>query len=322
MKIVNNLKKMFFLLCIPFASIMIAEQENIAEKYSKTSRTTPYTCPNVMFVENKNKEGRVLKQYENPETAVHEAACAEILEGMGINTNHVTIVPAGHPSTRNLTKLTTTIHTIVPGKEVAEINDRPVLDVSEGLTADHTLSSIAKDNRLAPMVAVDTYLDDPDRNVYNIFFDEETDQFYSIDKGNAFYSLYRMPNDSKSFSPDYYGVLATHTNQFLEGLQSTSLSLEEIIALKAVKKSLCKVMDEYPPLTLQEKWIETAQKAHYEYTPAKQEHMLKFFEHNFRENCSVVTQLDKLTKSSHKLSLNNFRCVLQGMKGKIYENFI
>lgn len=319
---IYNIKKLLLIVFVPFFAFAIGGQDATANRYSKTNRAaTGQYVDRILFVEDENKKEFVIKKQTNSEGAIHEAVCAEILERSGINTNHVEIFPAGHSPIKDFDSFVTTVHSLAPGEEIAKIEDMQDFSIGLGLSSKSTLKSIIK-YECGDLVAANIYLDDGDSHGYNNFFDKETNQFCTIDKGHAFLSLREVPNDSDASlslreDPDAHSyrwyVSATRTHRFLANLKKEELSLPQIQALAKVNNKLQEIMIEYPPAAIQEKLIETAEKIHYRYAPEKQEYMGRFLQHNFDENCEVVMQLDRLTGpyASNKLFLDNFCHKLQ-----------
>lgn len=290
-----KLKQLSFFISILCINSIVAEQENSTE-YFKTQRIPRYSYSKVMFVKNNNDEEFVIKKHSDAETAIHEAACADILESVGVNTNRVKILPAHHPSIQKFTdytNYTTTVHNVVPGIEIGRIKEMDEINIQPGLTKEETLKNIAQDKRLAPIVAANTYLDDRDGHNFNILFDKETNQFYTIDKEYAFSYFY----GSSFCDPATLEYLsATQTGEFLSTLTKKQLSPEETKALKRMNKTLKKLIIQYPPKTLHDKWMSKAKEIDYEYSPEKKEYMSKFLEHNFNENKRISYQLNLLIK--------------------------
>jgi hypothetical protein len=126
---------------------------------------------------------------------VIEALGSHIAELAHIQTNMIKIIPA-HSDCKNLffPELPATLHTFMPGKTLHDapapykkmaLNQRCKAGKGCGLTL-NLIKNMAQHRDLPKIMALDTFIGNNNRHYGNLLYDDEKNQFYSIDYGSAF----------------------------------------------------------------------------------------------------------------------------------------
>ncbi len=125
---------------------------------------------------------------------VFEMLNAYIAEIVEIPAHRVRILPMGIPFPgKFVAKKTATIHTLVPGCQVKQLQGGPYYDVdikqyNHPLVSKYkmglnrkVIADMALHSDLPLIVALDTFIGNRDRNPNNYFYDQSSDRFYAID---------------------------------------------------------------------------------------------------------------------------------------------
>ena len=151
----------------------------------------------VIIVEDQlHKKIYCVKQYCESDRiflSLKEVLMSAIAESANVPVNRVRLIPAKifFPG-KFYKKRMATLHTFTPGKSLQSIN-YPKVDIQQfnkrrkvfGLTRD-VINHMSLSPNLAQIVAFDTFTGSKNRSRVNVFFDEESNDFYGIDLKKAF----------------------------------------------------------------------------------------------------------------------------------------
>jgi hypothetical protein len=248
------------------------------------------------YVTDTNNKKFILK-YSRPHLAITDALGTKMGEKV-CNINRIKIFPPHDASISSVDRnpdKTKTLHICVPGKEVREVirdhqkkNTEHLICKNEfsiqyGLRNKETLETLTKHKDLAPIVALDIYVNNYDRHNGNIFYDEQSNHFYAIDMNTAFDGGY---------------PLSTSTCCFVKQLNKQQLSQQEKQALMSVNKALHDLSSQYPPEKVCQLRTNLAEKAHHVYTTKNQEIFRNFVEDNFYNVKCLQGLLDDITSEN------------------------
>src|SRR5579863_4095121 len=195
------LQSLFFGIQLCVASFIFAAEKtpSAPEAFFSGPLKTTETGWKVDRVTDTNNNKFILKYHWHP-TAIREAVSTEIGKDV-CNINRIKIFPPHDASISSVDRMPNdikTLHIYVPGKEVGEvINDhrrkntehhicKNEFSIEYGLKDKETLEILTKHKDLAPIVALDIYVNNHDRHNGNIFYDEQSNHFYAIDMDRAF----------------------------------------------------------------------------------------------------------------------------------------
>lgn len=265
----------------------------------------------------------------NSEPSIHEMLGAKIGLAAHININDVTIFPAYDTSLQSVDvypNTTKTLHTLVPGKEVANSSMPYRIDICSALTSYENLISLTYHKNLCEIAALDIFTSNIDRHNGNLFFDAKTNQFYAIDMDWMLNDIYQISNNDKNismsmlikdliysthrnpFGPFECQLLATRVYNFIKNIDPKKLSAKEIEALKEVKLTLQKLQAAYPPQKLYAEWMNIAQQAQYTYSSKKQQCIRYIIAYNHREITKICAYIDYI------LSDHSYTSYIQTLK--------
>jgi hypothetical protein len=224
----------------------------------------------------------VLKCNVSAEGAIHEALGAYIGSSVGIHINKVKIIPPYVPCVgRKDPSLIATLHTCVPGVEVANIPTMNTnIDIYNGLVEDKNLACLCEHDELCDIVALDIFLDNFDRHNYNLFFDQKNKHFHAIDMDMIFSNVSHicLGNESLSILDAsmndllFHDSIATDAEKFLERFpKKRKLSPKEVRALKRIAATLTNLVNTFPPKKIYNVWMKCANDARYVYTENKKQ---------------------------------------------------
>ena len=266
---------------------------------NKDTNTPFFTAPlkttnkrgRVDFVEDADGKKFILKyNTRGVEYAIHDTLGATVGQSVGVNINSVKIFPPQDTSISSVDRFPTmvkTLHTHVPGEQVCNIETmQKDIYIQGGLTHMDNLNSITKNKKLRKKAALDTYLDNWDGHIVNLFYDKDNDQFYAIDMDMIFCR-------NKDF------LLSSGARRFLKFRKKyAQFSVEEKQALASVNKNLEKLTSEYPPEKLYDKRTEIAKEAHHTYNASEQEKFRTLIEHNFKETKRLQVLLNNIVNDT------------------------
>lgn len=258
-----------------------------------------------IFLKDHNQQTFVFKMYRSTENAIHEALGSYIGTSVGIRINKVRIIPAKMPFVgKDATcKYAATLHTCVPGVEIAQIDNMPYsVDIYGGLKSVDNLKSLIHNGDLCDIVALDIFLNNFDRHSGNYLFDQKTDHYYAIDMDHIFYAARTVPNMIDEEACDipqalagiFQNNVASNAYWFLKRLTREELSDEEVTALKRVASTLKILLSTYPPQKLFDAWMWQAQQADYIYTDAKKGYIRTMIHYNTYYSHWVVERINSL----------------------------
>lgn len=260
--------------------------------------------------------------YPTPEPSIHETLGAKIGMTAGININNVKLIPAYDSSLQSVDthpQLPKTLHTVVPGKEVANSNIPYTVDIYGALDCKKNLGSLTHHKDLCTIAALDIFTSNRDRHNGNLFIDSKTNRFYAIDMDWIFNQIYNFPNDQHDKNKTAYScltdfmqpfqhkpfscyVIATEVHKFLQNIDPKKLSHQEIEALKEVNATLQKLTSMYPQKKLFNEWMNIAEQAHYTYSAQKQQYIRYLIAYNYREISKVDAQINRIVSDHSILS--------------------
>lgn len=302
----KNTNPLLFLLSSLLVGAIVASDEykktapTSVSELRRTGRTAICSPNKIIFVENEQKEQFVIKKIWDEKEAIHETAGATVLQSLGINTPITKIIPAGDDRIQKLFNGIVILQEVAPGKEIGEIKKEDEsfcsLDIDMAITQARHLKAIAYCKKLAPIVAANIFLDDPDAHSYNIFYDKDTDDFHVIDKGCSFCSLYYFKDRSTEMNIFFARrLLATRVHVFLKDIEKEKISEDEREALIIVNNTLEQCLSSYSSSSLTNLWIETAKAANYTYSPSQKQYIKDLFKDNRKETKRVCRELNRLT---------------------------
>jgi hypothetical protein len=257
----------------------------------------------VLFLQDADQKEFILKSHYGDHGPVREKLGTKIAKSAHINVNDVEIFPRG---IEGFSSIPTTLHTRVPGIQVSDIFELyRTVRIKEGLAKKCNLESIVKHPKLAPIVAVNLFINNPDCHNGNLFFDNQSQEFHLIDLNHAFdcYSSAFVCHTDPAYilPPD---LLATQACDFLENLKEKDLSPEKIHALSSVAKTLEKLIIQYHPTQLCNDWRNVLQKNRF-YDEVEQERTDIMLEYNYHENKRLLSQLKTIIEDYHKTKRNS-----------------
>ncbi len=260
----------------------------------------------------------------SPEPCIHEMLGAKIGLAVNININDVTIFPAHDTSLQSVDShphLVKTLHTVVPGKEVADCTMPYNLDLCGALTSTRNLHSLTFHKDLCEIAALDIFTSNMDRHNYNLSFDTTKNEYHAFDMDYSFYNIYFIPNtDNISYIPRNFTTfvqlckkplslfLATNVYNFLKEIDQKQLSHQEIEALKIINTTLEKLQIAYPPAKLYAEWMHIAHQAHYTYSIQKQQCIRYLIAYNHLEISKIRAQINRI------ISDNSYTSQIQQLK--------
>lgn len=286
---------------------------------------------NVFLVQDAHNKQFILKyntkinaSAPTPEPSIHEMLGAKIGLAVNININDVTIFPAHDTSLQSVDShphLVKTLHTVVPGKEVADCTMAYNLDLCSALTSKNNLHSLTFHKDLCEIAALDIFTSNMDRHNYNISFDTTKNEYHAFDMDYSFYDVYYIPNtDNIPYIPRNLTTfiqlckkplslfLATRVYNFLKEIDQKQLSYGEIEALKIINATLEKLQAAFPPKKLYAEWMNIAQQARYTYSNQKKQCIRYLIAYNHLEITKIRAELNRI------ISDNSYTSQMQQLK--------
>lgn len=267
----------------------------------------------ISFFKDDAQQHYLLKVNPNSEAAIHETLASHIASSVLIPVNKVKIIPA-HTQLFNNDSIAT-LHTVVPGKEVATFDGMNYeVFIVGGLTR-NSFSSLKKHPQLIGILALDIFVDNYDRHNFNLFFDEATGTFYAIDLDIAFSKALitkKTINEILAYShgqPTWYNkasVLAEEVQRlysnnlaeqayiFIASLNKEELSTEDYGVLTKLRDALQLLRTHYKPRNVYALWMHYAQQAEYTYCIQKKAYIASLIAYNHYRVFQLIKLLDKL----------------------------
>jgi len=276
----------------------------------------------IRFFIDANGNHFVMKYQKNAQTAIHDTLGARIANDLKIPSNQVILLPTGSLFMGETLKHPTTIHTHAPGKAINTITMPYYINIKNGLSIPKNLDSITKNKTLGDFVAFNLVFNRNDTQPDNIFYEQKTDQFYTIDFGNIFHTVLKIPNENNDlYSP--YGdnqdirdrvypkptihdnspfwnsnMQASEAREFIQTLKNTFILSLEVDALERLNTKLQEIITKYPAEKIYDEWMKIAQEAHYEYSPQKKECIKVMLKYTLDECKQLHEEIDTLIKES------------------------
>lgn len=210
----------------------------------------------VFFIEDANENPYIVKQDRSFSSkhqifVVLEKLAAYIADKIGISSQKVEILPAGvcFPG-KAIAKRPASIHTCMPGVTIRELTKGPFSHISikqggnpkESLKYlginEKVIKSMSEHEDLPPIVALDTFTGNRDRNQGNLIYDELNNKFYSIDMG-VIYDVLREDRVP----------IAMLACKNIESMihETVSFTQKELCALDHYRSVLLKLLENFPP---------------------------------------------------------------------------
>lgn len=249
----------------------------------------------VVFLEDSKQQKFVFKCYGNDqkEEAVCEYLGSFIGASVDVPINKIKIVLGGEFLARleNGTSLAT-LHTYVPGKELCKWYETAPNDIilKGGLISERHLKCLSLSDDLCDIMALDIFLNNPDRHHENCFFDEATGRYYAIDMGDIFLAVRKIKNIESVLSDEIgealagmvaqENIVALNTYNFLNSLDLSHIPDKQKRALKRVGFMLKNLIVLYSPEIILNMWLPIAHAIGYDYADYKKMYLKMLLERN------------------------------------------
>lgn len=216
----------------------------------------------------------ILKQINNPSCdeqflLVNDAIASTMGISNGIYVNEVAFIPYNVGSTIKMyPERAATLHALVPGNDLAfalpallsgnfTLHQRVVhpnslwqkkfsLEVhQQGLTKT-IIENMAAHKNLPPIVALDTLVGNSDRSLPNIFYDQQSNQFYGIDQAAAFAKLlplFATDRLKELVFADYFCARPLNVMHGLRAYRNTLFQLQENVKPAMIVEEMKKLAD-------------------------------------------------------------------------------
>ncbi len=239
----------------------------------------------IVFLEDNTHKKFVLKCYDDnqQEEAISESIGSFIGGSIGVPVHTTSIMMSG-PLLAEISNGTSlaTLHECVPGRQLGkwfEVVEHDIV-LKGGVLSERHLNSLAINDDLCDIVALDIFLNNKDRHHENCFFDESTSRYYGIDMGDIFLEVQKIPNIEKDISPQQIKmflilifekkIVALNTYCFLQTIDAKNLSSQQKKALQRLSDTLEHLVAAYSIDSLFNLWMSKSQEIDYVYTKYKQ----------------------------------------------------
>lgn len=219
---------------------------------------------------------KIYRQYEEP-IAIKEAIGSHIGASAGISVEKVKIILARKHPERISAGCIATLHRYMPGAEVCLTNAQSFY-IKNTLANKDGIDAAVYSQDLADIIALDLFINHPERTLLNYLFDEKTGRYHAINQGQSFSSAMSMPHLSFLFLSN----LDTISDADKKGLLRVNKRLKQLLEL-------------YPVETLHNLWMEKAQEADVHYSDFKKQKIKNKISKLNTEVKKLVTLIDKLT---------------------------
>lgn len=240
------------------------------------SKTGNHPRGNIELVKDTTNQLFVIKTHIKADSIIKELIGAIIAAEVNASFNKAQLLDDHYYPQKKAGKHRRTLHTRVPGKHVAETYEDCdfCLRLKELFNHRANLFEIMTYSfDIPPIVAIDLFLANPDRNNQNIFFDNE--HFYGIDM-NSIYSL-----SPKAIFAICYKIK--------HKIKTDSFEPDKIQALQHFYCTLQKLIDFFPPQKIIQLWYELAKKVRKKY---RQKEKIKL-EKQIKETYAVIKEFVK-----------------------------
>ena len=246
----------------------------------------------VFIVSDNNNINFVLKFQDNPLRGILDAFGAEVGKNK-VDMNQVQIFPPHYFHNKltlfskhnligtNLHKYTSTLHTYI------ENDVNKVSPIYKAINNNYQLYMAYLYKNLAPMIALNIYVNNVDCRDTNILFNSKENKYYLIDMDRCFIQILFPYNNFKTIEYD----LAQNTS---EHLKNTILAPHHIEALTCVNTTLGELIQQYPPQSLLELFTKIAQEAEERCDDKNQQEILAEFETYYEKNKLLHSQINTL----------------------------
>lgn len=209
----------------------------------------------VFFIKDGEDNHYIIKQKKRDSLVsqfrvVFEMLSAYIAETLEIPAHRVRILPMGtfFPG-KFVAEKTATIHTLAPGCQVSQLQDRPYCDIdikqyNYPLVSKHkmglnrkVIADMALHSDLPLIVALDTFIGNRDRNLNNYFYDRNSDRFYAINMDEICDTCDGGKFVSRLACSRVESMLKNHE----------IFNRDEIKGLQCYQATLKKLVDNFPP---------------------------------------------------------------------------
>ena len=292
------MKKFYVTQCILIGLLTISlSSSGMDNQLTKINFQAPLTQrwnlqEKVFIVSDNNNINFVLKFQDNPLRGILDAFGAEVGKNK-VDMNQVQIFPPHYfhnkllispqnPIKTNLLKYTSTLHTYI------ENDVKKVSPIYKAINNNYQLYMASNYKNLAPMIALNIYVNNVDCRDANILFNSKEDKYYLIDMDCCFIQiLYPYDNKFKEIEYD----LAQNTS---ESLKYMALAPHHIEALTCVNTTLGELIQQYPPQSLLELFTKIAQEAEERCDDKNQQEILAEFETYYEKNKLLHSQINTL----------------------------
>jgi len=223
----------------------------------------------VIIVEDQlHKKKYCVKQYCESDKiflSLKEVLISGIAESANVPVNRVRLIPAEifFPGKFYKERMAT-LHIFTPGKSLASLN-YPEIDIQQfnkerrvfGVTR-NVINYMSLSPNLAQIVAFDTFTGSKNRSRVNVFFDEESNDFYGIDLKKAFlknlghsaYKNIKKMDAEKKFTSRQIAALRIYRDTLKELIaknppSDTCKKLDALIKTAQLKRQMCFFGDKY-----------------------------------------------------------------------------
>jgi len=198
--------------------------------------------------------------------SLKEVLISGIAESANVPVNLVRLIPAEiFFSGKCYKKRMATLHTFTPGRSLRGSGHYPGVDIKQfgglrrlvGITKS-IINHMSLSPNLAKIVALDTFTGSTNHSRGNIFFDEETNDFYGIDLKRAFlqnlsrlaYENIKKMYSAKLFTPCQIDTLKVYRDTLKELITKNPpgdvcRKLDALVKTTKLKKRICFFGDEY-----------------------------------------------------------------------------
>ena len=258
--------------------------------------------PWVFIISDNNKRHFVLKFQPDPTSGILDVLGTEVGKNR-VDINQVQIFPPYYfkdkfsisiPKLTELYEYTSTLHTYIENDSInlhtyISTNNIKTSPIYKAINNSAQLSMAYIYKNLAPMIALNIYVNNVDCRESNILFNSKESKYYLIDMDCCFMHIFypEAGNDYQSVEYD----LAQYTSNSLKRMQLDSMDIE---ALTCVNTTLGELIQQYPPQSLLELFTKIAQEADESYDDKKQQEFLSGFETYYEKNKLLHSQINTL----------------------------
>ena len=204
---------------------------------------------------------------------------------------------------------------------------RPLIHIMYGYLKELSEIGLCDIIELKSIPSYDIY-DFLDKNLYNLMNQYSSEYLYKKQiadlpknlKKNLYVSMYKYgPELTREKDINNLPLLATTTYTYLKTLTGYNIDNEKVNALKIVDETLDKLISQYPPKKIHERWIEIADELHYKCNKIEQEIILTSLNNSFEATKNVRLELKRLCSYSYitRWLCQRIQYVIQAAKNTI-----